>query len=222
MPLNATPHDLLAQRRLTQDHGEFVRHYRVLKCSCMSGPEDHPDPTCLVCGGSGRAYTAPTTIKGLIAGINASDKALLQSGLAMPGDMTFSPELYPGIRIHDYDVIRLRYGQAYEGDVIRRGEDTLFYLPATIRNVERHDPETGTRTAYWQGIDFSLSGRLIVWASGAGPAAGQSYSVAYDAYFDWVVYPGVTLARIARNISLGQRVLLRKRHLAGFTVILPD
>jgi hypothetical protein len=39
--------------------------------------------------------------------------------------------------------------------------------------------------------------------------------------YDWVAYPGVTMHRIARGTSLGQRVLLRKRHLAGVKVIIP-
>jgi hypothetical protein len=51
---------------------------------------------------------------------------------------------------------------------------------------------------------------------------GAAYAVRYDAIYDWVVYPGVTVQRIDRGAGLGQRVLLRKRHLAGVGAVLPD
>lgn len=222
MPLTNARHDILAQRRLTREHGEFVTLYRVMPCSCKGNPEGHPNPICLVCGGSGRAYGMAQDVKGLIAGLNSQDKTLLVSGVAMPGDMTFSPDVVPMIPIHDYDVLRLRYGQPYEGDVLVRGsDDDLNYLPAAILLVEQHDPTTGARTSYALDTDFTLSGLNLVWLDDHGPELGQSYTVKYSAYYDWVAYPGVTMHRIARGTSLGQRVLLRKRHLAGVKVIIP-
>lgn len=226
MPLNNTRHNLITQRLLTRDEGEHVQHFAAMPCSCRisvgGGPDGkgEADPTCLVCGGTGRTYRAAQRIKGLIATISNQDKALLQAGLAMPGDLTFSPEVAPTIPIHDYDVIRLGYGMAYEGDVLLRGADRLAYLPARVLAVERHDPATGAATAYAEGVDYSISGQSLVWASGRGPATGAAYSVRYDAIFDWVVYPGVTLQRLHRSVSLGQRVLLRKRHLAGIQVMI--
>jgi hypothetical protein len=222
MPLSNARHDILGQRRLTREHGEFVTLYRVMPCSCKRNQEGHPDPTCKVCGGSGRAYSLGEQVKGLIAGLNSQDKTLMVSGVAMPGDMTFSPDVTPMIPIHDYDVLRLRYGQPYEGDVLVRGQDDeMNYVPHAVLNVERHDPASGVRSYYEEGIDFTISDRTIVWLAGKGPASGQSYSVKYHAIYDWVAYPGVTMQRVKRGTSLGQRVLLRKRHLAGVKVIIP-
>ena len=222
MPLSNAPHDLLLQRQLTAEHGEFVQLYQVLVCACkaLSCEEGRPDPTCKICAGSGRAYAQPITLKGIIAGINTQDRALLQAGLAMPADLTFTPDLTQRIPIHDYDVITLAYGEPYEGDALVRGtRDTLTYRPAQIRTIEAHNPQTGARTVYTSG--YTISGRTITWSAGAGPALGAAYTVAYNAFYEWVVYPGVTLQRVHRGANLGQRVLLRKRHLAGIPVILP-
>lgn len=221
MPINNTRHDLILQRRLTRDHGEYVTHYPVLKCSCQQDG-DHPKPTCKVCLGSGRVYGSARTVKGLIAGISAQDKALLTAGIAMPGDMTFSPDLRSRVSIHDYDMIRLGYGQPFEGEIVTRGQDTLSYAPANLTDVEFHNPVSGAVTRYTAPADFTVSGRQIAWVSGRGPAHGQRYSVRYYARYDWVVYPGVTLQREQRGTNLGQRVLLRKRHLSGIAANVPD
>lgn len=224
MPLSNSKHDLLAQRKLTAENGEVVTHYPVLPCACR-GSVGQPVPTCQVCGGSGRAYHAGRSVKGLVAGLNAHDRALLSSGLAMPGDMTFSPDVRPAIPIHDYDVVRLGYGQPYEGDVLIRaasGPDRLAYEVAVVQAVEAHNPTTGVITIYTEGVDFTITGRRLSWLAGRGPATGAAYTVRYMARFDWVVYPGVTLQRMDRGTSLGQRVLLRKRHIADIPVHIPE
>lgn len=225
MPLSNSKHDLLAQRKLTAENGEHVTLFPVVPCSCRAGSSGHPLPTCKVCGGSGRAYHTAQRVKGLIGGITAQDKALLSSGLAMPGDLTFSPDVKPKIPIHDYDMIRLEYGQPYEGDVLTRmasGPDRLVYLATAIQAVEQHNPASGAIVAYTEGDDFTVAGRLLSWQAGRGPAPGTAYTVRYMALYDWVVYPGVTLQRMDRGTSLGQRVLLRKRHLADVPANLPD
>jgi hypothetical protein len=225
MPLSNSLHDIPGQRRLTRELGEYVTHYPVLPCSCArEQPEGHPLPTCQVCGGSGRAYGHGRRVRGLVAALNSGDRTLLQSGLAMPGDMTFSPEVLPAgqLVISDYDVIRLGYGQAYEGDTLIRGEDLLSYRPSLIRLVEQHNSSTGARIWFQRNLDYTIEGRRVVWAAGRGPAMGAAYAVRYDAIYDWVVYPGVTVQRIDRGAGLGQRVLLRKRHLAGVGAVLPD
>lgn len=220
MPINNSRHDVLAQRRLTRTHGEQVSLYRVTVCSCRGSSGEHADPTCAVCGGSGRAYAAGVPVIGLVATISNQDKSLLQSGLAMPADMTFSPDVGIETTIHDYDVIRLGYGLPHEGDVLTRGGDEeLSYLPTQIQRVVRHDPVSGLTTEYPTG--WTVSGRTITWAPSTGPANGAHYTVVYLARFDWVVYPGVTLPRIKRGGYLGQRVLLRKRHLADIVANVP-
>jgi len=221
MPLNNARHDLIGQRLLTKTHGEHVTLYQVVPCSCRGASGEHADPTCKVCGGSGRAYAAGTRIKGLVAALSSQDKTLLQAGLAMPGDLTFSPEVGNRLSIHDYDMIRLDYGLPHEGDVVERGVDRLLYLPTSIASVDQHDPIVGTRTSYARGADYTVNGQTLAWVAGHGPQRGTAYSVKYDARFDWVVYPGVTLPRRARGTYLGQRVLLRKRHLAGITATIP-
>lgn len=225
MPLSNSLHDTQAQRRLTRELGEYITHYPVIVCSCAREQADgHPLPTCQVCGGSGRAYGHGRRVRGLVAALNSADRALLASGLAMPGDMTFSPEVLPvgQLVISDYDVLRLSYGQSYEGDSLIRGDDQLSYHPATIRQVEQHLSHSGGRVWYVEGADFTIEGRRVVWAAGRGPAMGDAYAVRYDAIYDWVVYPGVTVQRVDRGTGLGQRVLLRKRHLAGVSALLPD
>lgn len=218
---NNTYHSQTLQRLLTRTQGEFVSHFIAIRCSCS--PEgEHPLATCLVCGGSGRAYErAEKRLKGIVAQINNQDKALLQSGMAMPGDLTFSPDVRPTIPLHDYDIVRLSYAQPYEGDLCTRGEDTTAYVIGRVYVVEQHNPVTGERTRYTQGTDFTTNERQITWLDGRGPAEGDRYSIRYDAIYDWVVYPGVTMQRVQRSVSLGQRVLLRKRHLAGVIAVIP-
>lgn len=214
MALSNSPHDLLSQRRLTRDRGEYVTHFPMQPCSCTgTSDKGQPRPTCRVCAGTGRVYSTGRQLKGLVASINTQDKALLQAGLAMPGDMTFSPDVAPTIPLHDYDMVQLSYSFPYEGDIIVRGTDTLRYSPAQITSVQQHNPHTGQVIIY-SAAEYHIDGMRLVWQSGHGPPSGTAYSVRYEAIIDWIVYPGVTLPRIDRGTGLGQRVLLRKRHLA--------
>ncbi len=216
MPLNNSHIDIVEQRRLTKKHGEHVQLYRAMLCSCKIDGEEN-DPNCRVCRGTGRVYQTPIAVKGIITEISSQDKALVQSGQVMPGDLIFTPDVKVRIPIHDLDVIRLRYGLPYEGDVIKRGADRLAYLPARIDTIEQHDSATGNRTAY-ASTAYTLQGKKIVWEVGQGPAAGSYYSVKYSAIYDWVVHAAVTMERVIRKAHLGQRVAMRKRHLAQIEV----
>lgn len=222
---NSAGYDLLDQRQLTAQHGEFVTVLPALPCSCRADetPDEHaPDPMCRICHGTGRAYGQSQRVKGVVTGLTPQNKSLTIAGLVLPADLIFTPDPQPTLAVHDYDVIRLGYALPHEGDVLLRGvRDELDYLPGRVWSVVHHDAMQGTATSYTPDVDFTLDGRTLTWLAGHGPAPGMAYSVRYDAYFDWVVYPGLTLRRVKRGTSLGQAVLLRKRHLAGFRLYVP-
>lgn len=213
MPLNNSRHNLPLQRALTDLQGEYVKHYRAVVCSCQGENGRVAVPDCAVCEGTGLAYTDTfTLLRGVVAEVSKHDKQLLMAGIVMPGDMIFTPDLTVNTVIRDYDKVQLNYAIPYRGDLVNRGKDKLRYTPTAIIACERHDPLTGATTIYTTPEDFTLSGRMIVWNTGAGPAVGESYSVTYDAIVDWIVYPQTTSMRASRGTTLGQKVLLKQRH----------
>ncbi len=202
-------------------HGDRILWQRATKCSCGNAP----DPAraridCQACHGSGMRYAAPVELVGLVTGVGGREKALMEMGLVAPGDMVLG--LAPGqaATLRDYDLVRLTWdaGSPFEGDVLRRGvgpSDRLSYEPARILDVTEVDPSTGAVTTY-PASSYSFAGRLLTWAASPAvqPAGGDTYTVAYDAVFEWVVFVS-PLQRYEAGASLGQRCLLRKRHIVS-------
>ncbi len=138
------------------------------------------------------------------------------AGIVSLGDLVFSPQI--GTTLSDYDKVQLTWveGIPYEGELLIRGtsatDTTLYGIEAVpLDGCITVDPTTGTVTKYTPGVDFTFSSNVITWATNA-PAAGSIYSLKYAALVDWIVL-APPQPRRERGTSLGQRVILRKKHI---------
>lgn len=198
----------------------MVDHFVGHKCSCSATQDaSRADPNCRACKGTGFWYDAAKRIQGLVTGLS-SQRMLLESGIAIPGDLIFSSEMLSSDVITDYDKIVLSWdGAPHEGDLLKRGEDDtdfLIYSATDIRSVTRTDPDTGIITTYVAGTDYShTSGSdVITWLSPTRPPTDAVYSVKYLAIFEWLCFQPPA-QRYERGTPLGNRVLLRKKHMAS-------
>lgn len=220
-PLNNSSFDFQQQNRLFDAHGDLVELFPGRRCSCASNLDtNRGNPNCRVCLGLGYFYTTSTFIVGLVTGIT-SQKILMESGIALPGDMLFSQRMMDPVFLTDMDMIRLSTwdGQPYEGDVVLRGDgatDTLVYTATDIQSVTQSNEDTGVVTTYVEGTDFThaLRSNQLVWLGVNDPAQNSSYAVKYLAVFDWVVFAPPN-QRYERATPLGNRVLMRKKHLVA-------
>lgn len=175
------------------------------------------NPNCLVCKGLGIYWTAKGQIVALIQNVS-QQKDLLQSGVAAPGDLVMSPD--PRYTISDYDKIQLTWSEGipYEGQLVRRkaGSSTDSVNYQIMENVScvQVDEATGTITTYRPNIDFTTSNNVITWI-GNKPADNSVYSFKYGALVEWICF-APPQPRRERGTNLGQRIVMRKKHLVSF------
>lgn len=220
MPFNSSTFSLRQQQGFFDRHGDFVDWYGGHKCSCSDSQDaSRANPNCRSCKGTGFWYDAAKRIQGLVTGLS-SQRMLLESGIAIPGDLIFSSEMLTMDVITDYDKIVLSWdGAPHEGDLLKRGQadsDFLIYNATDITSVTRVDQETGTITAYISGTEYShASGSdVITWLTPTRPPTGAVYSVKYLAIFEWLCFQPPA-QRYERGTPLGNRVLLRKKHMVS-------
>lgn len=225
---------------LIESRGDVVILETAVACPCRNGdlysatieiegkPGNQRNLSCPQCNGDGFRYRNARKVKGLITSLDpGKNRTLFEAGYAVLGDAVFSPDIDAGI-ITDFDKITICAPQPVnEGQVIRRGshtieenatfdtdlannEDRLWYRPACSIWCE---DENGV--VYSQGSDFTFDAKKIVW-EGNTPDLNTLYTVKYSAYLEWVAYE-TPFARIDRNRSLGQRVLIRKKHVTFTT-----
>jgi hypothetical protein len=178
---------------------------------------------CEKCQGDSFVYRNPRCVRGLLTGLDPGrNKALLESGYAIPGDSVFSPERHAE-HIADFDKITLMVAQDLnEGQIIMRNaahmeenaqipteltedEDRLWYVADLSVWCEDEDG-----VIYAQDADFEFDSKKIRWI-GNRPDEGKLYSVRYTGFPEWIVYSQPFL-RVDRGRSLGRKVLLRKKH----------
>jgi len=189
--------------------------YKQAFCPCGSSLNPNRAlTTCNACHGWGWIYPfPPQKIQGLVSDVKMR-KDLLDLGLAMPGDLLFSPA--PGMaHLSDYDLILLPWKQGVpsEGQIIQRGggpTDKTYYRMDWVQGVWTVDPATGGITQYVPNVDFTWQGNEITW-TGNQPSQGTYYSIQYSGMFEWICFVSPQ-PRIAFGRDLGQRVILRKRH----------
>lgn len=213
--------------RFIRMRGERVLH--AIGMFCPYGSEPDParhDVRCPHCGGYGIVWVDERPMIGIVTDVQAH-KELLRSGVAMPGDAVFSPES-KARPISDWDRIILPWPLPFEGERLVRGDgptDRLLYESAAFRGrkaiacftsepviVDPNQTRIDQLTSYFEGQDFVLEGRTIRWLAGKGPPVGTAYTLKYYARIEWIAFIPPVL-RIERGQSLGQRVLLRRRHL---------
>jgi hypothetical protein len=149
---------------------------------------------------------------------------LLDAGFALPGDVRFSPELNAAL-ITDLDKVTLPVPvDVNEGQVIMRGaagmEDNAIFVTDLAEDEDRLWYEAVCSVwcedingvVYSQKSDFEFENHKIRWV-GNSPDVGTLYTVKYTAYVEWVVYMG-GMERFDNARSLGQMVMLRKKHVA--------
>lgn len=216
--------------------GERVIHETGVACTCRNGdyyastinregfPASRSTAFCTKCRGEGWVYRDAKIIKGIVTGVNPTkDRKLLESGYVTPGDAIFSPSIQT-IVLHDFDKLTFMFAVPLsDGQVIMRGaatldanaqlkngvatnEDRLWYMPHSALWCEDEDG-----VVYQQGVDFSFKDKKIVWAG--GPDTGKLYALKYSGYVEWIAYVS-PMARFDRNRNIGQRVVLRKKHIA--------
>lgn len=221
---------------LIQDRGDEVIHEIAVACPCRG--EDHyaslitdqnrparkRSLDCDQCDGNGWLYRNARVVKGLVTSVNSGNRSLIEAGYAEPGDCVFSPSLDIGI-ISDFDRITFTYPAPLDqGQQIMRNaanmednkglntrlqvnEDRLWYIPEQCIWCEDQNG-----VVYQQNLDFVFDKKIIRWI-GNKPADGVFYTIKYTAFLEWICY-STPMTRIDRARNLGQKVLLKKVHVA--------
>lgn len=183
---------------------------------------------CDMCNGDGYIYRDPQVIRGLITGVNAGQRQLLEMGFAMPGDAVFSPSLTLGaVSVSDFDRITFLFSQPVsEGQVIVRGaantadnvfltthlatnEDRLWYLadcPVLCEDI--------VGQTYNFQSDYVFDDKKIVWV-GNRPPVGRPYVIKYQGFLEWMIFAS-GMERFDNGRDLAPRALLRKKHVYFF------
>lgn len=230
MPFNSSRFNLSNQEAFIRKHGEIVHYFQGMKCSCtlIQDGTAYPDanranPNCKACFGLGWLWLDKGEIRGLVTNIS-QEKNLLQAGIASPGDLVFSPGLE--YTLADNDKIQFTWpeGIPYEGELVVRGgtrstdinSDMLRYglLDIGDQDCIQTNPATGVITYFKPNVDFTFNGHLVTWI-GNTPARGSVYSIKYQANIEWIAFIPPQPRR-ERGTNLGQKVILKKKHLVAF------
>ena len=86
-------------------------------------------------------------------------------------------------------------------------EDRLWYNASSSIWCEDEDGNV------YRSGDFKLDGSKIIKWTGDSPTIGKKYVIKYNAYLEWIAFDPPAVRR-DRNRDLGQRVGLRRRHVA--------
>ena len=204
-------------------HAEAVRISRAHKCACGARPDaNRANVNCQACFGAGYLYDPPYVTRGAVIGIQAQ-RIMLETGVADLGDLLLSLSPFEPEQIRDWDKVEIvgwDDGELFSGEVLVRGGgpyDRLTYEPVVFHKAFTVFPSTGVITMYVEGTSFTLAGRNLTWVPGQPqPTYMQTYTADYSPRYEWVAFnPQVHRYEQAEN--LGQRVLLKRRH-----VVLPN
>lgn len=230
------------QEGLIDNRGSKLVHEIAISCTCRvedtfaglknDGKERRRDPFCPRCRGDGWLYRSARLVIGLVTSIRGQ-RNILDAGIAMPGDMQFSPQFGEGCgdqatrSIGAWDRITKTWPEPLDdGHVLVRGaatafenkglqtflkpnQDRLWYEPAESIWCEDEDG-----VVYSADADFVLGpGKIITWV-GRKPEDAKRYTIKYQAYFEYIVFQPSLERRDRDNVNLGQLVFLRRRHVA--------
>ncbi len=200
-------------------YGDWVRWEQGAPCACRAATSLRMTAGCRRCDGEGFTWTGARKLKGIVMPAHL-DRRLSSMGWLTPGDLTFLPD--SRARVHDFDRITLLAPLPVEPEVLTRGqaahdgvaglaanEDRLAYQAVRPIDCFLHDrPDTHLIA----GDAYVLDGKRLRWLR--APADGTIFVVTYEALTEWVAF-STPMETIDRGGSLGQRVLLRKRHLVN-------
>lgn len=234
MPINnTTGFNTAAMSDFIRRRGERLKYYSGLKCTCTSSilmtgtsyqDPSRANPNCMACKGLGWIWIEAGEILGLITSIS-QHKELLDAGIAAPGDLVLSPDLR--YTLSDYDMIKFRWpeGIPYEGELLTRGaltdtDNTMYGVMEVIQCIVV-DPTTGNVKSYKPDVDFTYNkkepARAVTWIGSNTPEEGTVYSLKYSALVEWICF-APPQPRRERGTNLGQKVIMRKKHLVTFGV----
>ena len=230
--------DLLEE--LIEARGEKVTVETAVACPCRSGdlysalilkdgkPGNQRILDCPNCQGDGFLYRNARNVSGLVTALDPGrNRQLFEAGYAVPGDVTFSPSSRAGF-LTDFDKVTFCFSSPVnEGQVIMRGSHTLENNAEYVTDLDTAEDRLWYRPScsiwcedingvvYSQGADFVFEGKKIQWV-GAQPDIGTLYTLKYTAYLEWVAYAS-PFQRMDNNRNMGQRVMLRKKHVTFTT-----
>lgn len=213
-----------ADKAFFSEQGDRAYWYSGSLCSCGTNPGSPSDrarsvTTCKACGGLGVVYPLPPVyIRGIVSHA-MQDRTLLETGMSISADdLVWSSDPWGEGPISPYDLLVLvgdPHTWPFEGQVLTRGfgsADALWYTAGALVSVTSSDPSTGIITAY---TGATISGKNVDWSASANPpAAGAQYSVTYRAQYEWVCFLP-PMVRYENTQSLGQKAVLRKRHIVA-------
>lgn len=201
-----------------REEGEAVIHEVGMRCWCVDD-QGHADPNHRDHELGGFLYRNPRRIRGLVTSISR-DKHLNETGLFLPGDAIFSPQ--SNEKISEMDKITFTWPLPHgAGDTLRRSN--IEYDNVAYKAVKAIYLEDELGRVYVENTDFMFDSdnRRILWdwtgrsESAVAPEYGVRYVVKYDCYMEWIAFvPPVT--RTNAGIDLGDKVILRKKHLVQF------
>lgn len=232
--------DFQKLEELIEARGEDVVAETAVACTCRNGdqyastieqegkPASQRSLSCPQCYGDGFIYRNARIARGLVTSVNPGrDRRLLEIGYAVPGDAVFSPSLRAGL-ITDFDKITFQFSEPLsEGQVIMRGaahlEENATFVTDLDDNEDRLWYEAGGSiwcedsdgVVYTENVDYKFVAKKLVWI-GNKPRDGVLYTIKYLGYPEWICY-ATPMDRYDRNRNLGQRVLIRKKHVAFTT-----
>ena len=230
---------------LIEARGTDVIHEIGVACPCRSGDSlssfiqregELSSPSrigCHRCQGEGILYRDAQLIRGLITGVETGrDRKLLEAGYALPGDAVFSPSLRVR-ELHDFDKVTFLHSETvHEGQVVLRNAANMPETAHLRLDVEDNEDllqyqahcgiwcEDIDGVVYTEGVDYLFDGKRIRW-TGNRPDDGVLYTVKYEAYLEWIAYTS-PFDRHDNFDKLGQRVMLRKKHVHFSTGSLAD
>jgi hypothetical protein len=220
---------------LIQARGEKVLIETAVACTCRNGdlhaalilregkPANQRSLSCPQCQGDGFLYRNLRQIVGLVTSLDPGrNRQLYEMGYSVPGDAIFSPSLRAGY-VTDFDRITMcKPEPTNEGQVIMRGAHTLEDNAQYVTDLEDNEDRLWYRPAcaiwcedsngvvYSQGSDFVFEAKKMQWV-GNQPDIGTLFTIKFTAYLEWVAY-ATPFDRVDRGRSLGQRVMIRKKH----------
>ena len=224
------------------ERGSKVLHEIACLCTCQvsdvyagqidDGKMNRRDYFCPICAGIGYFYVAPRMITGMLTNIR-SNRNQTETGIAMPGDMSFSIEFdscscestgpYRKVSLNDritilqdlpidsgQIIIRNAAGMGTNGLVtnLESNQDRLWYYPKASIHCQS---ETGQ--VFTENGDFILGpSKTITWIN--PPPDGTRISLKYTGFFEYISYQPA-IERFDRDgLDIGQLIYLRKRHIA--------
>lgn len=219
----AWTHDAIRRRidEVTRTYGDWVTWERGLPCACRAAGPLRMSAGCSRCDGNGFVWIDRQKLKGIVMPAH-TDRRFSTMGWLNPGDLIFSTDVHH--RIHDFDRITLTTPLTTEPEVITRGqahrdgvlglaptEDRLAYQAVTPGVCFAHEHPDHR---FHHGDAYVFVGKTIRWLK--PPPDGTVYVIEYEALTEWVAFSS-PLETIDRGKSLGQRVVLRKRHLVALS-----